>query len=76
MPGQEMQAPNQLPHHRHLLWLYDMFPELRPTEAIPMNPYLNHKIDLSKCTSCDICLQVCPVEAIVIETGMNPKATT
>ena len=35
-----------------------------PTDAIPMNPYHHHVIQDPMCTRCDICLQVCPVDAI------------
>lgn len=37
-----------------------------PVGAIPMTPYVRHRIDDAKCTRCDTCRQVCPREAIVI----------
>ena len=37
-----------------------------PTDSIPMNPYHHHVIQESTCTRCDICKQVCPVNAIEV----------
>jgi formate hydrogenlyase subunit 6/NADH:ubiquinone oxidoreductase subunit I len=31
-----------------------------------VRPYLQHTIDLSKCVSCDMCNQACPVDAVQI----------
>lgn len=39
-----------------------------PADAIPLTPYVKHRIDLEKCTRCDTCRQVCPESAIVIES--------
>jgi len=36
-------------------------------QAIPPTPYQQHKIDASKCTCCDNCRTVCPIEAVVIQ---------
>jgi NADH-quinone oxidoreductase subunit F len=38
-----------------------------PADAIPMNPYARHTIDLQKCTRCNTCREVCPREAVVVE---------
>jgi len=38
-----------------------------PADAIPLTPYVKHQIDQQKCTCCDTCRLVCPVNAIVIE---------
>ena len=37
-----------------------------PADAIPMTPYVKHRIDQEKCTRCDTCRQVCPEGAIFI----------
>lgn len=37
-----------------------------PADAIPMTPYQKHEIDSSKCTRCDVCRTVCPVNVIEI----------
>jgi len=38
-----------------------------PADAIPLTPYVKHRIDQEKCTRCDTCRQVCPESAIVVE---------
>jgi NADH-quinone oxidoreductase subunit F len=38
-----------------------------PVEAIEINPYEQHEIDVEKCIRCDACRKVCPVDAIVVE---------
>lgn len=38
-----------------------------PVNAIPMTPYVRPTIDLSLCTRCDTCRQVCPRQAVVVE---------
>ncbi len=37
-----------------------------PVDAIPMTPYVRHRIDLDACTRCDTCRQVCPEEAVEV----------
>ncbi len=36
--------------------------------AIAFAPYRRHEIDQEKCTYCDTCRQVCPADAVVIES--------
>jgi NADH-quinone oxidoreductase subunit F len=38
-----------------------------PADAIPMTPYVQHAIDLAKCTRCDTCRQVCPSDAVIVQ---------
>jgi len=42
-----------------------------PASAIPMTPYVRHRIDDDKCTRCDTCRQVCPRGAIAIRSPRN-----
>jgi NADH:ubiquinone oxidoreductase subunit F (NADH-binding)/NAD-dependent dihydropyrimidine dehydrogenase PreA subunit len=37
-----------------------------PTAAIGFTPYQVHVIDPDKCIKCDICRQVCPVDAVMV----------
>jgi formate hydrogenlyase subunit 6/NADH:ubiquinone oxidoreductase subunit I len=32
-----------------------------------MTPYAKHWIDMERCTRCDTCRQICPVEAVIVE---------
>jgi len=40
-----------------------------PVGAIPFTPYQLHTIDQSKCTKCDVCVQSCPLNCVVVESG-------
>ena len=35
-------------------------------DAIAMQPFQVHAIDTAKCTRCDVCRRVCPVDAIEV----------
>ena len=37
-----------------------------PVQAIPVTPYRQHEIDLSRCIRCDSCRQLCPEDAIEV----------
>ncbi len=37
-----------------------------PVDAIPMNPYQRHVVNMDKCTRCDSCRQVCPYNAVEV----------
>ena len=37
-----------------------------PSGAIAMRPYEQHEVDHAKCTKCDMCLIVCPVDAVEV----------
>ena len=38
-----------------------------PADAIPLTPYVRHRIESDKCTRCDNCRLVCPEKAVYIE---------
>ena len=38
-----------------------------PADAIPLTPYVRHRIEMDKCTRCDNCRLVCPEKAVFIE---------
>jgi NADH-quinone oxidoreductase subunit F len=38
-----------------------------PVNAIPMTPYVQHRIDQETCTRCDTCRVVCPKKAVIVE---------
>jgi len=37
-----------------------------PSDAIPVMPYQKHTIDTAKCTRCDVCRRICPVNSIEV----------
>ncbi|HEY3376951.1 MAG TPA: NAD(P)H-dependent oxidoreductase subunit E [Armatimonadota bacterium] len=39
-----------------------------PADAIPLTPYARHAVDMTRCTRCDTCRRICPVQAIVVES--------
>ncbi|MCK5093967.1 MAG: 4Fe-4S dicluster domain-containing protein, partial [Spirochaetes bacterium] len=38
-----------------------------PAEAIQMNPYKKHEIDIDRCVKCGTCKEVCAVDAVIVE---------
>jgi ferredoxin len=40
-----------------------------------MVPYIRHWIDQEKCTRCDACRDICPEDAVVVESGAAEAAS-
>lgn len=38
-----------------------------PSDAIAFRPYERHEIDTGKCTRCNGCFEICPVDAVKVE---------